>query len=360
MATPCMDTPIALSERHNHMRMLARPEHQYIQRHTGRVVTERLLSDRIIHLLYAHARENAPRMFDMLTSRRANDGYALWQYDLPTRRSPAAVTRLIRQLGICLEECLAPEALTSPRRLFERQIRFWQHRPMASDEGHIVSPADARMLVGAFASQSQLFLKEKFFDYQDLLGADKPQWLNAFRGGLFAIFRLTPEKYHYNHLPVSGHVRDIYEIQGAYHSCNPGAVVRMVTPYSKNRRVVTIIDTDVPKGSQIGLVAMIEVVALMIGDIVQCYSAHHYDTPRRVAPGMFLKRGQPKSLYRPGSSVDVLLFQKNRVRFCDDILANQHHLAAHSRFSSGFGRQLVETDVRVRETIAMKGTHDGG
>ena len=44
----------------------------------------------------------------------------------------------------------------------------------------------------------------------------------------------------------------------------------------------------------------------------------------------------------------------------EDILANQHHLAAHSRFSSGFGRQLVETDVRVRETIAMKGTHDGG
>jgi phosphatidylserine decarboxylase len=347
-------------ERHNRMRMPARPGHQYIQRHTGRVVTERLFSDRIIHLLYAHARENAPLMFDMLTSRRANDGYALWQYDLPARRSPAAVRRLVRQLGICLEECLAPATLTSPRRLFERQIRFWQHRPMASDTGHIVSPADARMLAGAFSSQSQLFLKEKFFDYQDLLGADKPQWLNAFSGGQFAVFRLTPEKYHYNHLPVSGHVRDIYEIQGAYHSCNPGAVVRMVTPYSKNRRVVSIIDTDVPNGSHIGLVAMIEVVALMIGDIVQCYSAHHYDAPRAVAPGMFLKRGQPKSLYRPGSSVDVLLFQKNRVRFCDDILANQHHLSAHSRFSSGFGRQLVETDVRVRETIAMKGTHDGG
>ena len=106
------------------MPMLARPDHQYIQRHTGRVVTERLFSDRIIHLLYDHARENAPLMFDMLTSRRANDGYALWQYDLPTRRSPAAVTRLIRQLGICLEECLAPATLTSPRRLFERQIKI--------------------------------------------------------------------------------------------------------------------------------------------------------------------------------------------------------------------------------------------
>jgi phosphatidylserine decarboxylase len=44
----------------------------------------------------------------------------------------------------------------------------------------------------------------------------------------------------------------------------------MVRPYSKNKRVVTIIDTDVEGGTGIGLVAMIEVVALMIGDIVQC------------------------------------------------------------------------------------------
>ena len=32
-------------------------------------------------------------------------------------------------------------------------------------------------------------------------------------------------------------------------------------------------DTDIPGGSHVGFVAMIEVVALMIGDIVQCYSA---------------------------------------------------------------------------------------
>jgi len=338
--------------------MMTLPEHQYIQRDTGRVVTERLFSDRLIHLLYAHARERSPRVFDQLTSRRTNDCCAFWQFDLPSRRSPAAVRRMIRQLAIRMDECLSPDELTSPRKLFERRIRYWQCRPMAPDESQIVSPADARMLTGSFAHQSQLFLKEKFFDYQDLLGANKTRWLEAFQDGQFAVFRLTPEKYHYNHLPVSGHVVDIYEIQGAYHSCNPGAVVRMVTPYSKNRRVVTIIDTDVPDGSHVGLVAMVEVVALMIGDIVQCYSSERYDTPRPVITGMFVQRGQPKSLYRPGSSVDVLMFQTNRVQFCDDILANQHHASARSRFSRGFGRQLVETEVQVRATIAMKGACD--
>ena len=135
-------------------------------------------------------------------------------------------------------------------------------------------------------------------------------------GGDFAVFRLTPDKYHYNHTPVAGIVADIYEIAGGYHSCNPGAVVEIVTPYSKNKRVVTIIDTDVPDGTGVGLVAMVEVVALMIGEIVQCYSTERYDNPQPVTKGMFLAKGRPKSLYRPGSSTDVLIFQQGQSQLC--------------------------------------------
>lgn len=339
--------------------MPALPIHQYIQRDTGQVVTEHLFADRLIDLLYGHTREHAAALFRRLTSRWVNDTCAHWHFDLPPRQSPRAVRRMIRQLAIPAAECLEPEALTSPRALFERRIRYWHFRPMDPADDRIVSPADARMLVGSFRPGAALFLKEKFFDYRALLGADKAPWLEAFREGPYAVFRLTPEKYHYNHLPVAGRVLDIYEIQGAYHSCNPGAVVRMVTPYSKNRRVVTILDTNVSGGTGVGLVAMIEVVALMIGDIVQCYSAQRYDDPQPVVPGMLLKRGQPKSLYRPGSSVDLLIFQKGRIRFCEDIVANQRNTAASSRFSEGFDRQLVETDVQVRSTIAVKGNHHG-
>jgi len=341
------------------MKMVPLGPHQFVRRSTGQVVTERLLADRLLQWLYSRARENAPRLFNQLTSRRASDCCAWWQFDFPSRRTPAAVDHLVRELAIPMAECLAPETLTSARRLFERQIRFWRYRPMSADTTQIVSPADARMLVGSLEASSLLFLKEKFFTYAELLGPDKSQWLQTFHNGLYALFRLTPEKYHYNHLPVSGRVVDIYEIQGAYHSCNPGAVVRLVTPYSKNLRVVTIIDTSVPGGSGIGYVAMIEIVALMIGDILQCYSDRRYDAPAPVLPGMFLKRGQPKSLYRPGSSVDVLMFQKDRVAFCRDILTNQHHASARSRFSAAFGQRLVETDVQVRATIAEKGTSRG-
>ncbi len=139
----------------------------------------------------------------------------------------------------------------------------------------------------------------------------------------------------------------------------PGAVVALVTPFSKNRRVVTIIDTDVPGGTGIGLVAMIEVVALMIGDIVQAYSETQYENPRLVESGMFLEKGLPKSLYRPGSSTDVVLFQQGRIKFAEDLLRNLRLYGVQSRFSKGFGRPLVETDLKVRSTIGTCITRAG-
>ena len=129
----------------------------------------------------------------------------------------------------------------------------------------------------------------------------------------------------------------------------------MASLVAKNRRIVTIIDTDVPAGSQVGYVAMIEVVALMIGDIVQACSEERYDRPRAPQPGMFLTRGCPKSLFRPGSSTVVLLFESGRIRFAQDLIDNSLRRDVQSRFSGFFGRPLVETDVRVRSEIAVPG-----
>jgi phosphatidylserine decarboxylase len=129
-------------------------------------------------------------------------------------------------------------------------------------------------------------------------------------------------------------------------------VVAVVTPHSKNRRVVTILDTDVPNGSGLGLVAMIEVAALMVGDIVQRYSTERYLDAQPVRRNMFLRRGAPKSLFRPGGSTVVLLFQSGRIAFAEDIVANTLRTDVESRFSLGFGRPLVETDVMVRSPLA--------
>jgi phosphatidylserine decarboxylase len=327
--------------------------HQYIERDSGAPRSERLYGDRLVQLLYHEVRENAPLLFRLFTSAQMSSLLGFINFDAPLIAGRGGNRRFLAECGVDFAECLEPpEFFTTPRRVFERRIRYWECRPMPEERDAVVSPADARVLVGSFRETSQLFLKEKFFDYAEFLGADKREWLRAFAGGDFAVFRLTPDKYHHNHTPVAGKVVDVYEIGGGFHSCNPGAVVQVVTPYSKNRRVVTIIDTDVTGGSCVGLVAMVEVVALMIGDIVQCYSPEQYENPQPVATGMFLAKGAPKSLYRPGSSTDVLIFQEGRTRFSEDLVRNLHRNDIASRFTKGFERPLVETDVRVRSFIA--------
>ena len=328
-------------------------QHQYIERDSGRVVTERLFGDRMVRLLYHEVRENSTALFRMLTSRWSSHILGAVTFDRPVRSRRVFLARC----GIDLSECLdPPEQLDSPRKIFERKIRYRECRPTPVETAAVVSPADARVLVGSFRETSLLFLKDKFFSFRELLGDGHEQWHKVFAGGDFAIFRLTPDKYHYNHTPVTGEVVDFYTIDGDYHSCNPDAVVAVASPYSKNRRVVTIIDSDVPGGTGAGLVAMIEVVALMIGDIVQAYSAKGYEQPRQIETGMFLHKGQPKSLFRPGSSTDILIFQEGRIEFAGDIVSNMRQTGVSSRFTRGFHTPLVETDIRVRSLLGTAHT----
>lgn len=329
--------------------------HQYIDRESAEVRTERLYGDRIVTLLYSAVRESSPRLFRMLTSARLSGLLAYCNYDWPASLGRPFRKDFLRCLDIDLDECVEPPArLDTARKIFERRIRYWETRPMDQATGAIVSPADARILVGTLAETSALFLKGKFFDLEELVG-NRGRWSATFHEGDFAIFRLTPDKYHYNHVPVRGAVMDYYELEGACHACNPSAVIALANTHSKNRRAVTIIDTDIPGGTGVGYVAMIEIVALMIGGISQCYSRWRYEHPVAMHPGLVLEKGQPKSLYRPGSSTDVLLFEKNRIRFCPDLVRNLYHPGANSRYSLGFGRKLVETDVKVRSTIAHAG-----
>lgn len=331
------------------------PPHQYVARDTRRLITETLLADGIIDALYSRVREHSPWLFDRLTSARTSRLLGFLAYDMHRPGGSRTIARLMDRLGIRASDCLDdPSTFKTPRDLFERRIPFWATRPMPEDPGAVVAPADARMVIGNLDHQPLVRIKEKFFCIDGLLGPDKQCWRRIFADGAFAVFRLTPDKYHYNHVPVDGRIVDIYELSGRYHACNPGTAVHLATPLSRNRRIVTVIDTDPPGGTGIGRVAMIEIVALMIGDIVQRYSDHRYDAPSDVIRGMWLKKGQPKSLFRPGSSTVVLVFENGRIRFDGDIVRNLSRQDASSRYTLAFSQALVETEVTVRSQIATR------
>jgi phosphatidylserine decarboxylase len=332
--------------------------HQYIERTSGRVCEERLYWDSAIRFLYSSVRESAPRLFAAMTSARMSSFLAFLNYESFVGRRLAGGRRFMGRCGIDFSECLDdPAQLQTLAQIFERKIRYWETRPMSKESKHVVAPADSRMVWGSFREDTPLFIKGKFFDLEELLGG-VADW-RRFVDGDWAVFRLTPDKYHYSHSPVAGVVKEFLKLDGACHACNPAAVVEVVTPYSKNRRHVTVIDTDVPGGSGVGLVAMVEVAALMIGDIVQCCSIERYRAPLDMLPGLFLTRGSPKSRYRPGGSTDVLLFERGRILMSGDLVRAQQRLDVQSRLSRAFGAPLAETEVRVRSTIADRVDHRG-
>lgn len=328
--------------------------HQYIDRRTQQVCNERLYGDLLVRALYSPSTERSNLLTSAASSRWTSNMLSMLSYNTLVAGKWSGLVKFLDEAEVDLSECVdEPDSLNTAQKVFERKIKYWDQRPMPDDPASVVCPADARVIVGSLSETSTVFIKEKFFDFRELLSIDRSRWLDAFADGDFAVFRLTPEKYHYVHVPVSGQVVDFYEMNGRYHSCNPHATVSLITPYSKNRRVVTIQQTDIAGGAHLGLVAIIEVVALMVGRVEQRYSEDKYHFPRPILPGMFLKRGQPKSLFQPGSSTVLLLFQKGRVEFAPDLISNRFRHDVASRFSLGFNQTIVETDVAVRSLLAQ-------
>ncbi len=328
--------------------------HEYIVRETGEIARERLVGDRTVRALYSRKLENAAWVSKLASSRKVTELLGYVNYDNRLSSRASGMKRFLKKSGIDFSELVDdPAALNTARQMFERKIRYWECRPLPAASPCVVCPADSRVAVGSMSATCKLIIKEKFFAFPELLGGPRIRWTREFKGGDYAVFRLTPEKYHYTHVPVAGVVADFYAVDGRYHSCNPNATAKLITPHSKNKRVVTIVDTNVAGGTNVGFVAMIEVVALMIGHIDQRYSNYEYGDPQPIEKGMTLRLGAPKALFRPGSSTVVLLFQRDRIRFADDLVRNQQRSEVRSRYSKAFGQTLVETDVAVRSLLAL-------
>ncbi len=173
-------------------------KHQYIDRETSAVRTEALFGDRFIQWAYQPPWEDAGWLCRTLSSSRLSSALSFLNYETPFASRLFGAQRFMTTLGIDWSECVeSPEDLDTPRKVFERKVRYWERRPMENDPETVASPCDARVLIGSCAKTSSLFLKNKFFHLEELLV--RRHWTALFHNGSYAIFRLTPDKYHYNH-----------------------------------------------------------------------------------------------------------------------------------------------------------------
>lgn len=268
-----------------------------------------------MHLLYyGSAQENVlhwKRTLQLLQSQSEKMGM---EYDSPESKQHINPFIQSFQLEPTLFEMVEPDPNAYPtfNAFFAREIKA-SARPIAEPENDLVtsSPADCRLT--AFPSvdlATKYWIKGYGFTLERLLGS--PELAAQFNGGSLVIARLAPQDYHRWHAPVSGTVRGIKDIPGAYYTVNPQAINEPGTldVFCENKRSVMTLERSAT-GSPVAIVA---VGAMLVGSIKYVGGV---DTV-----GTQVRRGQCLGAFYYGGSTVIVVYPPGEVALDDDLVKN--------------------------------------
>jgi phosphatidylserine decarboxylase len=196
---------------------------------------------------------------------------------------------------------LKPEARTVAR----------QPREIACPVDGVISEADS------IDGDRLLQAKGRHYTLTELLASRA--WAQHFAGGSFATIYLAPFNYHRVHMPLSGRLRETVYVPGRLFSVNAATASLVPRLFARNERVLTWFDTA------FGEFALILVGALNVGSIATVWAGDITPAARRVATPLppqpvSLEKGEELGRFNMGSTV-ILLFQKDRARWHDDLRA---------------------------------------
>ncbi|CAG8574107.1 2992_t:CDS:10 [Ambispora leptoticha] len=238
------------------------------------------------------------------------------KYNSPSSINDIPSFIAFHQLNV--NEVLAPlESFKNFNEFFYRKLKP-DARTLDSpnDPRVIVSPADCRMMAFSRIDEAtNIWIKGQNFSLERLL--ENQDAAEQFHGGSLGIFRLAPQDYHRFHFPVDGLLGEPLHIKGAYYTVNPMAIRSELDVYGENKRAVSYIES-----TQFGKVAYVTIGAMMVGSIEFTSKPHSH-----------VKRFEEHGYFAFGGSTVILLFQKDKMEWDEDILANS--------------QQPLETLVRV-------------
>jgi len=224
--------------------------------------------------------------------------------------APASVAEIpdfISFHNIDANEFLLPvSAYANFNEFFIRKLKEGARPIFAPEEQEwAICPADCRLHVYDTLTDAQrLWIKGKTFSLKALL--DNPALEAEFAGCSLVIARLAPQDYHRFHYPVSG-VSGKYFSQGdAYYTVNPIAVRENLDVYSLNKRTSVIVESP-----HFGRVMIICIGATMVGSVVLTSGED-----------VFVTKGDELGYFQFGGSTLLVLFQRDRISFDEDLLFN--------------------------------------
>ena len=181
---------------------------------------------------------------------------------------------------------------------FSRKLK---ETPHAKAAGEFCSPCDGKLLIYPIDESLEIKTKHSIYTVSQLL--QDAELAKEYEHGMICIFRLTPDDYHRYHFFDEGEILLTKKIKGVLHTVRPIAM-REFPVFHENARELSILETK-----HFGKVIQVEVGALMVGKI--------RNTPKKTFHSF-----EEKGYFEFGGSTIILLFQKNRVHFLNELLEN--------------------------------------
>ncbi len=226
---------------------------------------------------------------------------------LPRPLLARVITAYARAFGVDLAEAASPiESHATFDEFFTRRLAEGR-RPVAREEGVVVSPCDSRVsVIGETPCDGQLEqIKGSRYSMEALLGSEEDA--RPFRGGAYATLYLSPAMYHRVHSPVDGRVSAWRYLPGRLFTVNGMGVRAVPGLFTRNERVCVFLETE---GH--GAVAVVLVGAANVGRISLSFS--DLVTNRGARAGRFtpaspvaVRRGDELGAFHLGSTVVLLV-----------------------------------------------------
>ena len=288
---------------------------QYIDRASGKLVTESVMGDGALRFAYETLLGRT--LWPVLFGSKIVSGIMGRFYD--SRFSKNAIAQLASIPGCIVEEAEKPvEAYGCFNEFFTRRLKSGA-RPLG--EG-FTSPADGRLMLYLNADASMPFpLKGAKKCLRDVVGPDNAPDFTDGRYDI-TVVRLAPVDYHRYHFPCDCETPEPpLVLVGKYHSVNPIALLKYPDVYVDNERQVVSCD------AAFGRFWMIDVGAFGVGTIVQTYSSKHH------------LKGDERGYFKFGGSTVIIIARAGALKFDADLVENS---------AKGF-----ETRIKCGERIAQ-------
>lgn len=291
-------------------------EISYIDRATNEQCVEKVYGQKALSLLYGEGFFKGLISLALLPLLAKSPLFSRFYGYMQKRPASARkVVPFIRAFGVDSSEFIERD-FRSFNDFFIRKLKP-EKRPVVKDANVLAMPADGRYLV--YPTFGHFAVKGKEFSLREFLGSEA--LADRYREGSMAIIRLCPTDYHRFHFPTDGVASKAKLINGPLYSVNPMALKRRIAILSENKRMITEIDTE-----RFGTILYVEIGATSVGSIHQTFPA---ERP--------IKKGDEKGYFEFGGSCLVLLFEKNKVVFDADLVANT---AKGFETKANFGQSL--------------------